>query len=122
MTAGVRVLCNIRHEVRHDLGEPRGVAVDREARRRDVDGEMMRALLDERAGDLDGARDDAAHLDAGLTELGLAARDAGHVEQVNDEARQMGDLPFDDVVASHVVAADHALTTERGAEQGQSAR
>ena len=74
--------------------------------RRDVDRQVVLALLDERAGHLQRARQHVAELDAHALERDLAARDARHLEQIVDQAHQVLDLALDDraLLEQHVAA------------------
>ena len=60
--ARLGVLRRVREEIRHDLGQADAIGVDDETRR-DVDGELVTALGEDRRGHLDGARNDICDLD-----------------------------------------------------------
>ena len=100
----VGVLARVREEVGEHLREPPGIHADRVPAARHGHGQVMAALLEQRARHLDGARDDVGDLDARGRELDFAAGDARHVEQVVDETRQVLHLPRDDralLLAAH---------------------
>ena len=70
------VLRGVRQHVDEDLGQPRGVATHHQSGACDVDGDLMLAFLEQRAGRLDGRGHDVGDLDRVLPQIDLAARDA----------------------------------------------
>src|SRR5205814_2904210 len=79
---------------------------------RDAHVELLRALLEQRARQLDALRHDVRHLDWAPLQLDLAARDARYVEQVVDQVHEVPHLALDDRTLStsaHAVAHLHEL-------------
>ena len=62
-----------------------------------ADGQVLLARLDQRPRRLDRARHDRVDLDRLEAQADLAPRDARDVQQVVDQARELVDLPVDDV-------------------------
>ena len=76
--------------------EPGRVAVDAKAVPWHVHLQRVVPLFEQRAGHLDRFRDHLGHLDDLGLELDAAAGDAGDVEQVVDQPREMVHLALDD--------------------------
>jgi len=109
----VRVLGRVRHEVREDLSEACGIAVDDETALRDLDGELAAPLFEEWPRHLDRTRDCRRQLERLLAQLDLAARDARDVEQVVDEPHHVLDLALEDILRARVDTL-HAHHLQRG--------
>ena len=87
---------------------------------RDVDRQVVLALLDERAGHLQRARQHVAEIDAHALERDLAARDARHLEQVVDQSHQVLDLALDDgALLEQDVAGAQLHQLQRGRDRRQ---
>jgi hypothetical protein len=107
-----RVLGRVVEQVADHLREARriGVEVDRLARH--AHEQQLALRIDHGHGRLDRLADDRLQLHALPLELHLALRDARHVEQVVDEARELRDLAVDDL-ARH---AQRRVAVVRAAE------
>jgi hypothetical protein len=102
----VGVLRGVREKVGHDLGQALLVRIDQEAGRRDGQGQLVMALFEERAGQLDSLGHDLRELERMAPQLDLPLGHAGDVEQVVHEAREVTHLPLDDdALALHRVRA-----------------
>lgn len=93
------VLGGVVQQVHDHLREPRLVALHRQRLGRQVHLEPVLIGLDERAAGVHRLAHHFAQVQSLAAQLDLAAGDAAHVEQVLDQARQMSDLPPDDVGA-----------------------
>ena len=91
-----RVLGGVRQQVRHHLGQPLRIAVDGQRVVRQVENQLVPPLLQQRAGHLDRFGDEVGGIHPGAPQVHLAARDAGDVEHVVDEADEMPGLALDD--------------------------
>src|SRR5207249_414053 len=91
------VFGRVAQDVAQGLREPQRVGVDPERRIGNLGRELVPALLYQGLHDLDGARDQRRKLDRLARQVDLAARDARHIEQVVDQARQVRELPLDHV-------------------------
>ena len=80
----------------------------------------MLPFFQERAGPLDGGRNNVGQIHRVLAELHFAPCNARHVQQIVDEPRQMTDLPIDDgafLQEARIAAERHQL--ERGEDWRQ---
>ena len=115
-----RVLGRVGQEIRDHLAQARRVAVDAKAVPRHVHSQRVVALLEQRAGHLDRFRDHLGHLDDLGLQLDAAAGDAGDVEQVVHQAREVVDLPLDDrafALRSRLAAQLHQLQRRQDRRQ-----
>ena len=95
VATGRRVLARIGQEIRHDLTEARGVAVDVQSSR-DFDVKPVRSLFEQRARHFEGTRHDVRDLESLALEIDTPASDSRHIEQVIHQTVEVPDLPFDD--------------------------
>ena len=89
------VLRRVGHEVGDHLGEADRVAVDEQAPERDVRHQLVAALLEQRARDLDRLGDHVREVEVLAVELDPAAGDPRDIEQVVDEPDDVTDLARD---------------------------
>src|SRR5690606_11742363 len=95
-----------------DLLEARRVAADRAGRDRDLEGEAL--VVEATAQRVDGVRDHRREVDRPPLDLELAGADAGDIEEVVDEARELRDLPLQDhEVALRIIALLDEVAGER---------
>ena len=95
--AGGRVLRGVVEQVREDLRDPDDVALGIERVVADVHDEAVLLPVDLRPRRVDGGLDHGGQVDVLLPQRQLVAGDTRDVEQIVDEAREMVDLPLDDV-------------------------
>ena len=95
-SSGLGVFGGVGQEIRHNLRKALSVGVNRAAAPGHANVEMVLALLEQGAGGFDRVGDDVGQLHVLFLEVDLSARDAGHVEEVADEADEVADLPLDD--------------------------
>src|SRR5262249_33688765 len=91
-----RKLSRIAEEVAHDLVDASGVGVDPEWPERKMALEKDLVLLEGDAVVVDHATNQRRQIEAQAPEPNLAARDAGDVEEVVDDVRQVAHLSIDD--------------------------
>src|SRR5471030_1963487 len=96
----------VAQQIGKHLGQPDRVARQQHWLLRQVDIETLVARLDERATGFDGGVDDVRQRQQRLFHGDFAAADAGGVEQVVHQPRQVGDLAADDALEpEHLGAA-----------------
>ncbi len=95
LASRLRVLGGVGQQVRDDLGKSRGVAVHHQTPIRDVDLQLVALRLEQGARHLDGAGHQIGYLHRLLFQLHLALGDAGHVEEIVDQAHHVPDLSID---------------------------
>jgi hypothetical protein len=117
-SARLGALGGVDQQIREDLRQPHGIAVDHQPFAWHVDGERVRTLLEERAGHLDGLGEHGRKLQWLLLEPHLAARDARDVEQVVDEPAEVPHLPLDHLVLALIPSAAQ-LHELQGGEDGR---
>lgn len=93
-------------QVVHDLYQAGHVALDDQWLGGQFAGDALPARIEVKARRFDTAFDDGAQVDLGQPQINLAGRDAANVQQVVDQARQMGNLAIDHV------ARDRDITPE----------
>src|SRR5438128_636 len=76
-------------QVGDDLRHAKLVDLDEQPAARDRNIQVVRALLEQRAGHLDALANDLVDLDRTFLELDLAASDARHVEQIVDQVHEV---------------------------------
>ena len=93
--AGRRVAGGIGQQVHQELGEPPGVALHHQGQLRQLDGQRVRLLVEQRAHGLDGGGHHLGEVDGDALDREFAARDARHVEDVLDDVRELGGLALE---------------------------
>src|SRR6185369_9992749 len=96
--AFARELRRVVDQVGEDLGETYRIGIHREAFRRKDQGEPLMPVVDEGLHRLHRRAQNTAEVDRLLPDLEAIVVDAADVEQVVDEAREVGGLSDDDVV------------------------
>src|ERR1700716_2145821 len=91
------VFGRVAEDVAEGLRETQRVSIDSERCSGNFAGEFVTARLYQRLHGLHGARDQHGELGRLLGQVDSAARDARHIEQVVDQAREMRELPLDHV-------------------------
>jgi hypothetical protein len=112
-TSGLGVLRGVVQQIQEHLGQPDQIAVEVHRLRRQRDAQFEAALVDEGAARLDRPVDDLGQLDAPVAKLQRVARDAGDVDEVVDEPRQVVHVTLDEVPAP----AERGLGGLRDAKQ-----
>jgi hypothetical protein len=94
--AAVGVSGRIVQQVRHHLGQPGLVPVQRDRPDRRDEVQLEPGRLDQRPARLNGRLDNVGQVDPGLPQLQLAGRDPGQVEQIVHQPGELPGLPLDD--------------------------